>query len=92
MDSATIRGLAFFGILVVTSFLLWPDFFLRLLQYPQQVRVMRRLSARHWAGARVLFVILFIALAAWLIAEKSRNPMRVVAPRFPSAIALEARQ
>jgi hypothetical protein len=92
MDSATIRGLAFFGILLVASVLLWPDFFLRLLQFPQQVWLIRKLSNRHWIGARILFAVLFFALAAWLIAEKSRNPVRVVPSRFPSAIALEVRQ
>lgn len=71
MDFSSIRGLVFFGILFIASFLLSPDWFLKQFPHRQQVWMVRRLTTRHWTGVTVLFTVLFLALTAWLVLGKT---------------------
>jgi hypothetical protein len=71
MDFSSIRGLVFFGILFIASFLLSPGWFLRPFTHRQQVWVVRRLTNRHWSGVNVLFTVVFFALTAWLVLNKA---------------------
>jgi hypothetical protein len=73
MNLMSVRGLVFFGILFIASFLLSPSCFLRPLTHGQQIWVVRRLTSRHWTGVTVLCTILLLALTTWLFLSKSGN-------------------
>ena len=73
MNLLSVRGLVFFVILFIASFLLSPGCFLRPLTHGQQVWVVRRLTNRYWTGVTVLCTMLFVALTTWLVLSKSGN-------------------
>ena len=62
--------MASFGMLFIASLLLSPDWFLGALTHRQRVWVVIRLTKRQWHGITGLFVILFLALGAWLVLNK----------------------
>ncbi len=73
MNLLSVRGLAFFGILFIASFLLSPGCFLRPLTNRQQVWVVRRLTNGYWTGVTVLCTIVLLTLTTWLVLSKSGN-------------------
>jgi hypothetical protein len=71
METSTIRGIAFFGLLLIASFLLSPGSFLGLLAHRRQVWVVRQVNNRLWTRIRLLSTALFLGIWAWLVYSKS---------------------
>ena len=71
METSTIRGFAFFGLLFIASFLLLPGSFLGLLAHRSQVWVVRRVNNQLWTRVTFLSTVLFFAMWAWLVNSKS---------------------
>jgi len=75
MESSIIRGIAFFGMLFLASFLLSPDLFLSRLSPRHQTWVVRRWTKEGWGRLTVGLAILVVILCTWLI---HRVPQRAV--------------
>lgn len=67
MEASVIRGVAFLGLLFISSFLLSPGLFITSLAHRRQVWIVRRVNNQLWTRITILSTVIFFAICAWLI-------------------------